>query len=104
MSEIAKEISYLKLSDFGSLLLTRDQGEPIRNRLMELLQQHGTVEIMFDGVEVYTPSFMDEVLGKCLNALGAEQFRSSVILHSKSPQVRKLVNLVLSNRAHGVSP
>jgi hypothetical protein len=104
MSEVAKETCRLNLSDFGTLLLTRDQGEPIRIRLMELLQQHGAIEINLDNVEVYTPSFMDEVLGKCLNALGSEKFRSSISLHSLSPQVRKLVNLVLSNRAHGITP
>jgi hypothetical protein len=104
MSDIVKEIGQFNLCDYGSLLLTRDQGEPIRMRLLEMLKQHDIVEVNLDDVEVYTPSFMDEVLGKCLISLGPEQFRSCIILHTISQQVKKLVNLVLSNRVHGITP
>jgi hypothetical protein len=104
MSELVKEIGQFNLSDYGPLLLTRDQGEPIRICLLQKLKQHDSVIVNLDNVEVYTPSFMDEVLGKCLISLGPKQFRSSITLHSMSPQVKKLVNLVLSNRAHGITP
>jgi hypothetical protein len=104
MSNLANEMRQFNLRDYGALLLTRDQGEPIRIRLLELLKQYGTIEVNLDDVEVYTPSFMDELLGKCLKSLGSEQFRASISLHSNSQQVKKLVNLVLSNRAHGISP
>ena len=88
-----------KMSDFGKLLVTRDQGEEVRNRLMELLQEHGAVEVVLDGVDAYTPSFVDEVLGKCMAAVGTNEFRKSVRLVAAVPDVRKLVNLVLSNRS-----
>jgi STAS-like domain of unknown function (DUF4325) len=89
----------LKLRRFGNLLLTRDQGEPVREELLELIMIHGQVEVDLDDVEAYTPSFMDEVLGKSLEAIGIDRFRKDVKLVASSIGVRKLVNLVLSNRA-----
>jgi hypothetical protein len=89
----------LLFSEHGRLLLTRDQGEPIREKLMRLLDQHEKVTVDLDGVEAYTPSFMDEVLGKCLEAIGPDQFRRRVRPKASSPEVRKLANLVLSNRS-----
>ncbi|HUT88271.1 MAG TPA: STAS-like domain-containing protein [Thermoguttaceae bacterium] len=89
----------LHLSEFGTVLVTRDQGEPVRMQLMGLLQTHSEVEVNLDDVEAYTPSFMDEVLGKCLEAIGLEEFRKKVTLVASAPEVRKLVNLILSNRA-----
>lgn len=97
--EASRNRGILRLCEYGNLLLTRDQGEPIRSELMHLLQEHDTVTVAFDDVEAYTPSFMDEVLGKCLAALGSDRFRKSVKLEASSPEVRKLTNLVLSNRA-----
>jgi hypothetical protein len=89
----------LLLGEHGSLLVTRDQGEPIREELMRLLQKHERVTVDLDGVEAYTPSFMDEVLGKCLEAIGTAEFRRRVRLIASSHEVRKLANLVLSNRS-----
>jgi hypothetical protein len=86
------------MREFGTLLATRDQGEPVRTQLLALLER-GPVEVDFDGVEAYTPSFMDEVLGKSLEIVGLERFRRDVRLFCSSASVRKLVNLVLSNRA-----
>lgn len=89
----------LLLSEHGRLLVTRDQGEPIREKLMRLLDEHERVTVDLDGVEAYTPSFMDEVLGKCLEAIGPDEFRRRVRPRASSPEVRKLTNLVLSNRS-----
>jgi hypothetical protein len=68
------------------------------------LTTHGRVEVDLDDVEAYTPSFMDEVLGKCLAEIGKERFRSAVSLVASRVEVRKLVNLILSNRAAGEQP
>ncbi len=99
MAQAGHPTPTLHLSTFGTILVTRDQGEPVRIHLMELLQTHGEVEVNLDDVEAYTPSFMDEVLGKCLEAMGLEEFRKRVTLLASAPEVRKLVNLILSNRA-----
>jgi hypothetical protein len=75
----------ITISQFGRVLVTREQGEPVRAHVMNLLKEHRIVEIDLDNVEAYTPSFMDEVLGKCLNAIGSDRFRSSIKLKASSP-------------------
>ena len=99
MTKSATEAISFNLSEFGVLLVTRDQGEQVRGRLMPLLQEYEHVEIVLDGVDAYTPSFIDEVLGKCMVSIGTDNFRKTVRLVASAPEVRKLVNLVLSNRS-----
>ncbi|MCD4727440.1 MAG: STAS-like domain-containing protein [Pirellulales bacterium] len=99
MAEFTAQSAQLNMSDFGNLLVTRDQGELARKTLMRLLQEHEQVEVVLDNVDAYTPSFVDEVLGKCMLAIGTPEFRRSVRLVATTPEVRKLVNLVLSNRS-----
>ncbi len=92
--------SNFELRKFGSVLVTRDQGEPIRRELLALLDTTDRVTVLLDGVDAYTPSFMDEVLGKCLEQLGKKAFRERIELNAGLPEVKRLVNLVLSNRAN----
>jgi len=87
-----------RLSQFGTTLVTRDQGIPIREQLLVLLNQGKQIEVIFDGVEALTPSFVDEVLGKALVVLGIDRFRNDVTLVAQSQEHRRLANLVLSNR------
>ncbi|MBX9789125.1 MAG: STAS-like domain-containing protein [Pirellulales bacterium] len=91
----------VKLVDHGTILATRDQGEPVRKQLLETLDQRAGIEIDLNGVEVFTPSFIDEVIGKMFAILGRERFRSQVRLHANAEDVRRLVNLVIANRANG---
>lgn len=93
------ESSTFEFRRFGSVLVTRDQGEPVRRELMSQLETTDHVVVLLDGVEAYTPSFMDEVLGKCLEQLGKKAFRERISLNASQPEVKRLVNLVLSNRA-----
>ena len=99
MAESAPHVAVFKMSDFGDVLVTRDQGESVRKNLLQHLQEHEIVEVLLDDVDAYTPSFIDEVLGKCMVALGTDTFRRSVRLVASTPAVQKLVNLVLSNRS-----
>jgi hypothetical protein len=98
MTESIIQYVPLNMRDYGQLLVTRDQGEKVRNHLMHLLHEHEYVEIILDDVDAYTPSFVDEVLGKCMLELGTDKFRKAIRLICQAPEVRKLVNLVLSNR------
>lgn len=99
MSNSASTLKRVAMSDFGNLLVTRDQGEPVRNELLALVDANAVVEIDLDGVEAFTPSFIDEVLGKLLVQIGINRFKSQVQLRCTSADVKKLVNLVLSNRS-----
>lgn len=94
------EVVVFRVADHGTLLLTRDQGAVVRGKLIHTLGEHGAapVEVHLDGVDTYTPSFMDEMLGKTLVDIGKEAFRDRVRLVATRNDVRKLANLVLNNR------
>ena len=95
----SKSIARLCLLQWGDVLVTRDQGEPVRSRLLALIRSHETVEVDLNGLEALTPSFVDEVFGKALQEIGRDEFRHKVKLMADSQEVRRLVNLVLSNRS-----
>lgn len=99
MSNSASTLKRIAMNDFGNLLVTRDQGEPVRHELLALVDANVVIEIDLDGVEAFTPSFIDEVLGKLLVQIGIDRFKSQVQLRCTSADVKKLVNLVLSNRS-----
>lgn len=54
----------------------------------------------FREVEAITPSFIDEMLGRLLLSTGVEEFRRRVRLERPNETVHRLVNYVLSHRAH----
>lgn len=95
----SKSWTRLELREIGRTLLTRNQGEKVRAKLMSLLRDFAGVEVVLDGVEAYTPSFVDELLGKAFKDLGRRGFRQRIRLIAATGDVRHLVNLVLSNRA-----
>ena len=94
---MADEIE-ISLRSFGRVLLTRDQGNPIRSKLLALVRDGSRLRISFEGVESVTPSFADEVLGRMLLELGEEDFRKHVTLLPTDVSTRRLVNAVLANR------
>ena len=50
MSKAVLHPAVFIMSDFGDVLVTRDQGEQVRKGLMKLLQEHSCVEVELDGV------------------------------------------------------
>lgn len=100
------DVTAFRVADHGELLVTRDQGAFVREKLLEVLRAHGSdpVEVHLDGVETYTPSFMDELLGKTLVEIGKAAFRDRVRLVATRNDVRKLANLVLNNRLNSPRP
>ena len=103
MSSDTKAIVF-RVADHGTLLVTRDQGAVVRDALIQMLGEHNTdpVDVDLDGVDTYTPSFMDELLGKTLVEIGQDAFRARVRLVAARNDVRKLANLVLNNRLASV--
>ena len=90
-----------RLADKNIEWLTRAQGEKLRKELEDLLGKFATgdrLEIDFSGVQVMTPSFADECIGKLAAQLGPAKFRESVSLKGADETVRTLVNAVLAER------
>lgn len=91
----------IRLNEQDTDLLTRAQGEKIRARIEELLDglpAGDRVVVDLSDVQVMTPSFADECLGKLAERLGAAKFREAIRLTGADETNRTLVNAVLSER------
>ncbi|HKB15022.1 MAG TPA: STAS-like domain-containing protein, partial [Planctomycetota bacterium] len=73
--------------------------EPVRRDLRSRLGRGEKLEIDFAGVEVLTPSFADECLGRLVLDVGVEVFRERVRLRTTDETIKRLVNHVLSHRS-----
>jgi len=81
--------------------VSREVGRRVRARLRELDRQaprDRRIAITFDGVDVITPSFVDECLGKLVSTLGVEAFRRRFVIRADRPEWRNLINAVVRNR------
>ena len=58
----------IKLADQGEVLSTRERGRAAADQLQDLMGEAGAV-LSFAGVEVATPSYLDEVLGRLRSLL-----------------------------------
>lgn len=88
----------ISLAKFGSTLMARDAGREAFNALQSTLEQiksDEAVEIDFVGVNVFSPSWGDEVLGGLLR-----RFDDRIILYNTSNLSVK-ESLELLEKIHG---
>lgn len=83
--------------DIASELTTRPVGAAARSRLLDLLEDHESVEIDFHQKSL-TPSFADECIGQLAAKLGFENFRSRVKLLNIGESSRPLIRHVVLTR------
>ena len=91
----------MRLKDCEGEFLTRRQGELVRERLVKLHKEMGpgdSITLDFAGVDIMSPSFADECFGKFAERIGAQNFRSFVLLIGANTTIRPLINAVLSER------
>lgn len=88
----------LELSDWGTVLGTRELGREVRNRVVHEMDLCPQVTISFSRVEIVSSSFADEAIARLLDELGPDRFRVAVRLVGASPAVRSVVTSSLSRR------
>jgi hypothetical protein len=88
----------LRLSNYGTQLLTRELGTAIRADVAGQLAAGRLVKVRLDGIEDITPSCVDEAFGKLSEVIGAELFGSKVSFEGGQPVVKTLIQFVLRTR------
>jgi len=88
----------LRLSHYGTQLLTRELGTAIRADLASQLAAGRHVGVRLEGIEDITPSFVDEAFGKLSEIIGSEMFGSKVRFEGGQPIVNTLIQFVLKTR------
>lgn len=91
----------LRLSNYGTQLLTRELGTAIRADIAGQLAAGRTIKVRLDGIEDITPSCVDEAFGKLSEVIGAEAFGSKVSFEGGQPVVKTLIQFVLRTRQRG---
>lgn len=94
MSMMAPEI--LNLAGHGLVLSTRQLGHDAADEIKAALER-GSVVISFAGVEVATPSFLDEVLTRLRGVLQSSE-RAIVLVSGMNEDIEESLALVLEHR------
>ncbi len=93
---VTNGIEILSLHEWGAVLSTRERGREAADKLQDGLKEHSVV-ISFDGVEVATPSFLDEVLTRLRSTLQANE-QAMALARGMNNDVRESLDLVLKHR------
>lgn len=81
--------------------LSRDCGSALREELLEFERTAPTetiIQIDAHGVDVMTPSFVDEFFGRTVAFFGIERFRSRFRIVGVASESMLLINKVVRNR------
>ena len=80
--------------DFGS----RQGGKLIRGTIENLLRDHPSVTLDFDGVAVISSSFADEVFGRLFVDMGPRAFMTRIEMRNVDPTVEGLIDRAIVQR------
>lgn len=87
----------INLSKIGPVLSTRERGREVADRLEEGLRSKPAVLLNFRGVQIVTPSFLDEVLTRAAGVLRGPE-SGLLVATGLSPEVSDTLQLVLNHR------
>lgn len=77
---------------------SRGGGQRVRQQLENLLQSAETITVDFDGVEVISSSFADEVFGRLFVSLGPRTFTKRVVLTNVNEDIDGLIDFAIDQR------
>lgn len=72
----------------------RYTGEIIREMAYEEIQKGNIVVLDFEGVELITQSFGDEIVGIFVRAFGVDFVRKNIRVINANDKIRKILNIV----------
>jgi hypothetical protein len=90
-----------RLSERAAALVTRDAGKRLRAELLALdaaLTAEGRIIIDLAGVDVLTPSFVDEFFGRLVSEFGVKDFQARFHIEGADADWKSLINSVVQNR------
>jgi hypothetical protein len=88
-----KQLQLLQLGKSERVVSTRDRGRAAADRIQEALDK-GSLVISFDGVEIATPSYLDEIVRRLGGLLRGNETRV-VVIAGANEEVAETLDLVL---------
>lgn len=87
-----------KFADYGTDFGTRDMGQKLRQKLMELIGSGEKVVLDFTGVNVVSNSFADECIAKLLLEMSLEELKRRTTFRGLNPLAERSVLVALQRR------
>jgi transcriptional regulator of heat shock response len=88
----------VNLSEYGEILSTRERGREVADHVQDVLRATTGLVLNFTGVEVATPSFLDEILIRIRSVLQSEDDGVAVVVTGTNEDVLETLNLVLRHQ------
>lgn len=77
-------------------------GEIIREKTYEAIQQGNKVILDFEGINLITQSFADEIIGIFIRAFGIDFVKNNISIINANDRIRKLLNIVAGYSKNGL--
>ncbi len=87
-----------KFIDYGTDFGTRDMGQKLRQKLLELINSGEKVVLDFTGVNVVSNSFADECIAKLLIEMPLEDLKRCTTFRGLNPLAERSVLVALQRR------
>lgn len=87
-----------KFLDYGTDFGTRDMGQKLRQKLLELINSGEKVVLDFTGVNVVSNSFADECIAKLLIEMPLEDLKRCTTFRGLNPLAERSVLVALQRR------
>jgi hypothetical protein len=88
----------VELRQWGETLGTRLLGEEIRHHVEELVDRGEVVHLDFGGIQVASPSFVDELVGKLFQRYGEGALRGRLRVIGASLETQALIRRMVGER------
>lgn len=92
-----------KFIDFGTDFGTRDMGQKLRQKLLELIGSGEKVVLDFTGVNVVSNAFADECIAKLLLEMPLDELKRHTTFRGLNPLAERSVLVALQRRYKVIS-
>lgn len=86
----------IRFNNFGKSLGTREMGNEIRNEIINCINNGENIVFDFEGVEILSHSYADEVFGKLLKQFGIKKFKETTNFKHANDYVTKIIVSVIN--------
>lgn len=95
-------MTIFKFATINENLGTRQLGEKVRSRLLELIRENDKVVLDFSGVNVVSNSFADECLAKLLFTMSLDELKQRTTFTGLNDFARKNIAIAFRRRLNAM--
>ena len=96
-------MTIFKFATINENLGTRQLGEKVRSRLLELIRENDKVVLDFSGVNVVSNSFADECLAKLLFTMSLDELKQRTTFTGLNDFARKNIAIAFRRRLNAMT-